>query len=296
MALETTTAAGYDRLINTEFLDPMIADALRDPVVATPAVRLLDLSGKGTKTGTFNRRTKDSAVAITELGTPANAILNTDAVQVTGAKFGIRRTFSEEIMNVSIHSEAQILSDQAQDAGLSLVEKIESDICALLPSLTSAVSHSLLAMSYQYHLEAMAKMRTNKCPGSPSQWFALYDDQAAADLEASCASAGAAVFGQSGTQGILGGGDGAGAMGPLFKVPCYSTNLTTVAAGDGVSAMMVDARNHPKHAPIGLVVLWWPKTMAAVDLELVAHGYVHHMATGAGIIHPSTGTKITVRG
>lgn len=296
MALETLTTAGYTTMVNAEFLDPMIADALRDPVVALPACRYLDLRGKATKTGSFNRRTADAAVAIAELGTPANAVFTVTRAQITGAKFGIRRTFSEEIMNVAIESEAQILAEQAKDAGAALAGKLEADVCALFGSLTASVSHSLAPMTWSYLLEAMAKQRTNKAPGSPDQWKGILDDQAATDLEGSVASAGGAVFGTSGIQGILGGGDGYGSMGSLFRVPLFSTNLTTVAAGDGVSALMVDGAKIPAFAPIAWVLLWNPKTMQSPDVDTVSYRFVHHMGAGAGIVHPSTGTKITVRG
>lgn len=296
MANETLLTDGYDGMINSEYLDPLIADALRDPVVATPTCRFVDLRGKATKTGSFNRRTRDSSATLAEIGTPANVVFDTTKVQVTGAKFGIRRTISEEVMQLTIEGEAGVTAAQAKDAGEALAEDLETDVCALFPSFTSAVSHAGLAHGWPYHLEAMAKMRTNKCPGSPKEWVSILDDQAAADLEQSVAAAGGAVFGQGGTQAILGGGDGAGAMGPLFNVPCFSTNLTTVSGGNGSSAMMVDGRKIEKYAPIGLVLLWMPKTMMAPDLDLVAHGFVHHMAAGVGIIHPSTGTKIVVRG
>lgn len=296
MANEVLTSAGYTTMVNAEFLDPLIADALRDPVVALPACRFLDLRGKATKTGSFNRRTADAAAAITELGATSNTLFAVTRAQVTGAKFGIRRQFSEEIMNVAIESEAQIIQEQAKDAGAALAGKLEADVCALFPSLTASVSHSLLPMSWSYLLEAMAKQRTNKAPGSPEQWVGVLDDQAATDLEMSVASAGGTAFGVPGLQGILGGGDGAGSMGTLFRVPLRSTNLTTVGAGDGTSALMVDGSKIPQYAPIGWVLLWNPKTMTQANTSDVSYTFVHHMGAGAGIIHPSTGTKIIVRG
>lgn len=291
MAGEITTT-GLTNLINSELIDPMIADYAIDFTVLTPAARQRDLGGARTKTATFEVWSKNTAAAIAEVASSANTALATTEVSITVGKVGITRQPSEEVLATTILGDAGLIDFIASDGGALIAEKQETDGFALFASATTSVSHSTVPFSVAFYIEAMAKMRVLKAPGP---WSVFLGSKQSEHLQSSIAATTGAVFGNASAnvQNIMGPPDN-GYLGPVFRLPVWYSNLraTANAGADEVGAIVVDARGNEKQAPLGFVQLWAPRVMSVQDPRIVAYLYTVHGCYGYGLINANTICKI----
>ncbi len=291
MANEVTFAA-LTNLVNTEFIDPLIADyALDTPVIAQTA-RVRDLRGLNAKAVSFNKRTKANpgVASLSELGTASNSPFTTSEVSVTAGKIGILRHISVEALHTGDGAEA-LENDIIEDNGKLLGEKLDTDLAALFASATSSVSHTTLDMSVTFYLEGMGKWRANKGKGPV---VGVWSDVAATDLQTSVATTTAQVFGNSNVpvQNMMDlGADGT--LGPLFNIQNYWTNVTTTAnaGADDVSAFYTHGFQNPKQAALAIVLWWTVETMFQNIADTVSVKLVSHWSVGTGLINTDSIVK-----
>ena len=295
MALETTMTS-LTELINSELIDPMIADYAIDYMVAIPACRERNLAGAATRVAAFPKWVKDSAAALaTEFDSSSNNELETTEVTVTAAKVGITREPSEELLATTILGAAGLVEFVVEDGGRLIGEKMDTDALALFTSATSHASHGGTAYSIAYFIEEMAKMRVLK---AAAPWTKFAGAKQSEDLQASIAATTGTVFGNSAqnAQGILRTSEN-GFMGHVFGIPVMYSNLvpTSDAAANEVGAMLTDARGNERQAALALAILWAPRLMHVEQPRTVSHLYTIHAAYGVGLINASSIVKSTSR-
>lgn len=291
MAGETTTTA-LTNLVNSEMIDPVIADYAIDYMTLVPAMRERDLAGMATKTATFEKWTKNTAAAIAEVASSANTAFATTEVSVTVGKVGITRQPSEEVLATTILGPDGLIEFIGSDGGKLIGEKMDTDAYALLPSATASANHTTLPNSVAYFIELMAKARVNKAAGP---WSIFLGSKQAEHLQQSVAATTGAVFGNAAqnVQQILNPSE-EGYLGRLFGLPIWYSNLraTANAGADEVGALVTDARGNSKQAPLGMATLWAPRTMMIQDPRIVAYLYTVHACYGVGLINTDTIVKL----
>ncbi len=258
---QETLAASLTEIVRSEKIAEQILAYGIDATVILPLVRQIDLAGQGTYTASFPQWEKDAVSDLTTEGTTTFSnveLQTTEVATISCAVVGILREFSKLAERSNMLGDAEIIRFTMEDSGKLCFDEVENDLAALFSGLTTSVGSTGVDMSVANHVQAIAKMRTQKCRGN---YVAVYDDQAHSDLLVSIAGSTGAVFGNANVSQSMLNANSDGYMGNLFGVDCWVTNLTDTAntGADVVSAMFCNGSSTPAYAAFGLAVLWNPE-------------------------------------
>lgn len=293
MAGETLSGSSIDEIVNTEWIDPLIGDYMKDVLVIADerVIRVADLRDKATKTYTFARWNKDTGADITTEGTTTLSAddLTTSDVQCTVAQVGILREPTKLAERVNILGEAGLQEVIAQDGGYLCKEMAEDDLAALFSSITLAAGTTNVTASVSTAIEALSKRRTAKANGSP---VFIWDDKAAQDFTQSLGSTTGSLWTGGNGQSVMQSLSSAdGFMGSFLGAPMFYTNLTDTAnAGvDVVSACLNAGGRNPS---LVMAILWMPELERDLNISKTTRLYAINFAYGVALINDAPSVKI----
>jgi len=292
MANETISTS-VTEIVNSEWIDPMIGDYMRDAlVVADESVcRVVDLRGKATKTVAFPRWDKDTAEDVTTEGTTtlSNNEATLSEVTVTVAQVGILRQPTKLAERVNMLGEAGLVDYLAADGGYLCKEMLEDDCCALFASITLSVGSTGVDLSIANMIEALGKRRTAKANGDPM--FILDDQQTIDFTSALGAATGTLWSGGQNQTAMQNQAKTDGTMGDFLGAPIRYTNLTDTAnAGADVVGALLNVGG--KNPSIGIAILWMPELDKELNVALSTRLYAINACWGAGLINDAPSVKI----
>lgn len=294
MAGETLSGSSIDEIVNTEWIDPLIGDYMKDALVIADEriVRIADLRNKATKTYTFAAWVKDVGADITTEGTTtlsANDFTTTD-VQCTVAQVGILREPTKLAERVQLLGEQGFQEAIAQDGGYLCKEMAEDDLAALFASVTLNAGVTNTTASVSTAIEALAKRRTAKANGAP---VFIWDDKAAQDFVQSLGSTTGSLWTGGNGQNVMENMSAAdGFMGTFLGAPMFYTNLTdTINAAVDVCSACLNAGG--KNPSLVLAILWMPELERDLNIAKTTRLYAINMAYGAALINDAPTVKIT---
>ncbi len=293
MAGETLSGSSIDEIVNTEWIDPLIGDYMKDALVIGDEriIRVVDLRGKATKTYTFVRWNKDVGQDVTTEGTTlltADDLTTTD-VQCTVAQVGILREPTKLAERVNLLGEAGLQEVIAQDGGYLCKEMAEDDLAALFTSVTLAAGTTGVTASVSTAIEALSKRRTAKANGSP---VFIWDDKAAQDFTQSLGSTTGSLWTGGNGQNVMANLAAAdGSMGTFLGAPMFYTNLTdTINTGADVCSACLNAGG--KNPSLVMAILWMPELERDLNIAKTTRLYAINMAYGVMLANDAPTVKI----
>lgn len=293
MAGETLSGSSVDEIVNTEWIDPLIGDYMKDVLVIGDerVIRVADLRDKATKTYTFAAWVKDVGADITVEGTTllaANDFTTTD-VQCTVAQVGIMREPTKLTERVTILGEGGLQQAMAEDGGYLCKEMAEDDLAALFASVTLTAGTTNVTASVSTAIEALAKRRTAKANGSP---VFIWDDKAAQDFTQSLGTTtGSLWVGGNGQNVMENMASADGFMGTFLGAPMFYTNLTdTINAGVDVASACLNAGG--KNPSLVMAILWMPELDKELNVAKTTRLYAINMAYGVALINDAPTIKV----
>jgi hypothetical protein len=292
MAGESTTTTAIE-IVNSEWIDPMIGDYMRDVLVvaASDVCKVVDVQGKQTKTVAFPVWEKDTAADIGTEGTTTLSANDLTLVEttVTVAQVGILREPTKLLERTIMGGEAGLVDYIATDGGYLCKEMLEDDCVALFPSITLSVGATGVDLSLANMIEALGKRRTAKANGSPM--FILDDQQTLDFTTALGATTGTLWSGGQNQSAMQAQAKTDGTMGDFLGAPIRYTNLTdTVNAGADVCGALLNVGG--KNPSIGIVVLWMPELDKELNVAKSTRLYAINACWGAGLINDGPSVKL----
>ncbi len=292
MAGESTTTS-VTEIVNSEWIDPMIGDYMRDVLVvaADDVCRVVDVSGKATKTVSFPVWEKDTAADITTEGTTtlsANDVTLAET-SVTVAQVGILREPTKLMERANMLGEAGMVEYIAQDGGYLCKEMLEDDLCALFASITLSVGTSGADLTIANMIEALGKRRTAKANGSP---MFILDDQQTLDFTTGLGSTTGTLWSGGQNQTAMAAqAKTDGTMGDFLGAPIRYTNMTDTAnAGADVVGALLNVGG--KNPSLAIVVLWMPELDKELNVAKSTRLYAINACWGSGLINDGPSVKL----
>lgn len=294
MAGESTTTSATE-IVNSEWIDPMIGDYMRDVlVVASDDVcKVVDVQGKSTKTVAFPVWEKDTAVDIGTEGTTTLSAndLTLAETAVTVAQVGILREPTKLLERTIMGGEAGLVQYIAEDGGYLCKEMLEDDCCALFPSITLSVGSTGVDLTIANMIEALGKRRTAKAPPGSSPMFILDDQQTVDFTTALGATTGTLWSGGQNQSAMQSMAKTDGTLGDFLGAPIRYTNMTDTAnAGADVVGALLNVGG--KNPSIGIVVLWMPELDKELNVAKSTRLYAINACWGAGLINDGVSVKL----
>lgn len=218
MANEVTSAAGSaGELVAAEIVSRLVIDAAYAEAIMPALVKVADISGDATNTMEFPKWPLLSAGDLTEGTDAANTAINTSSVSVTADEAGIMITLTDVLL-----AGAQTSIDPfAEQLGIALANKIDTDLLAEVADFTNSVGSSGVAMTEQNFLDAIYTLEAGNAKGP---FVTVLHPKQVANLRTSVTTSGGQSWGgpAAGTADI-------GAMGSLYGVDIFqSTNCASV--------------------------------------------------------------------
>lgn len=103
-----------------------------------------------------------SAAALTEATAPSSADTNTTEATITLAEIGVYFKVSDMLRD---SAERDVISDLGMNAGMSIAEKMDTDVFALFNSFTASEGTEDSPITVDNIFQAVAKIRANKVTG-----------------------------------------------------------------------------------------------------------------------------------
>lgn len=268
MAVTTSSVGNYADRILPELINERLAPASRAPIVALNHCTTDSLAGLPTKTKAYPKALDDGAASAATEGTDITATttmdLGTQLVLTVSEGAGVR----SDITNTAIERRMPGLSGQALISAINahspqvleifaeefarhtamMLEKAETDVCALLDDFTTSVGNTGVDFSLADAESAIYQM-TNLEFGFENRWVFLLAPVQVSDIRKEIAitggGAGGAVW-SSDIQSIMNLNPNLsanGLVGQLFGVPVYQTatsvNPSPNAAADEAGALLI---------------------------------------------------------
>jgi N4-gp56 family major capsid protein len=226
-ATTPTTTTTYNDTVYAAIIADMVLDALMAYVVTPPLLRKFDLSNQPSKTVNVPKADAFTAAALTEGTEVGNTALTTDVASGTAAEIGIMATITDvlEVSDIAAAHGARL-----KQLGRSIGDKVDVDICALLPLFSNTVGTTTVDLTLANLLTAIY---TLEAANAPKPYVGVLHPAQIADmrtaLETNANSPFQSVGIQSGTNEL--GPAGNGFAGSWFGIPLYfSTNVPTANA------------------------------------------------------------------
>jgi hypothetical protein len=266
MANETLSTS-VPGLVRTELLEPLVLSFLyAHPIIAPHARAKVIAQSDATKVWRVGTVAKPAVAAKSE-GTPLDntAFQVSSGVTVTAAEVGV-------LFNVShLARESNLYGDGlegyiAQKAGISLMDKLETDLANLYDGFATTAGATGVEITVATFVTAKGKLRINNARGPA---VAVLHPKVSYDLEAAIASTTGAVFANTRTdQSLLNAGaDDGGHTGGFFGVKvCSSSNVKLInGSADRACAMYIDGNASPEFAAQLLAIKWLPRVFSGPD-------------------------------
>jgi len=278
MANETTTTSVND-LVYSSIINEAVIEAARAKVVVVPLVKKYSLEGQASKAMDVPVWVAKSADSVSEGTDLSNTSLTTNKVTLTAGEVGIMTT----VTDVAEASDILIgLDDYANQLGLAVADKMDSDLCGLFSALNSgsAVGSSGSDMTDDNFLEALY---TVEAANAPKPYYCVLHPRQWADLRKDIVSNTGTPYSAEAGRTIV----NTGFSGVLFGVEIYTTTNcpTANSAADCVGALFsADA--------IGMVKKWGIRTELERDASLRATEIVVTANYGVGELVDAYGCPI----
>jgi hypothetical protein len=287
--MSVTTNTSVTEIVNSEWIDPMIADYARDEFVIAELARTVDVRGKSTKAVSFPLWEKDTAEDITTEGvtTLTNNDLTLSETTVTVAQVGILREPTKFVERTQMLGEAGLVDYIAKDGGFLCSEMLEDDLAALFGSVTLSAGVSGQDLTVGTVLEAMGKRRTAKARGNP---VLVLDDQQTIDFQADLGGTTAALFTGGANQSVMN-AESSGILGSFLGMEVRYTTLTDTADG-GANVVGALLNTGVKEASLGVVVLWMPEMDKEINVTASTRLYAINACWGVGLINDGVTVKL----
>lgn len=249
MAVTGTTQ--FAQNIPTELIDRLVLSYLRNAVVVTPMVRVVDISGTPGLKYDFNSFGSLAAAAKTQ-GTDftAAALSISEDGTVTAAEVGL----ALQISDIAREASPNISDDDlARELANAVAEKMETDICAQFTDFTTEKGTTGVALQLSDVEDAVLALRQAKAPSTPQAnsnlpadlcgYFGVLAESGIAQLSRSIRQAGLAVQSPSATNMIetLGRTAAAQARFSFLGVNFFGQDLVPTTGGDRNGAILCPA-------------------------------------------------------
>jgi hypothetical protein len=288
---EETRTNEVANITNSEVIDQTIAEYLIDVNVIAPLFSYRSLAGEHSKTKTFTRWDKDTAVDVTEADDVANEDMTLSENAITVAQVAIHREITEFAKEVNILGPEGLMRRAVEDGIALCKEAREDDMAGLFVSLTgTTIGSTGVDLSVANFIEAISRLRTAKVPGP---FVCVLDDQQALDLMQGIAAVTGSVWSNEANQSVMHGRSD-GYLGAVLTVPTWYTNLTdtTNTAADVVGGMWADPATNDAKCAMALVELWAPRSMLENDTKGISQEITIYTAYGTGVKYGSAGVPI----
>lgn len=160
MANETTTTTAND-LVNASLVSAEIIEAAWSALVMLPLVKEFDISNLATLTLNVPVWVAVSASAVSEDNDLSNSAMSTNYVALTASEVGVmvllkdKLTYSDILGNIDAY---------ANQLGLALSDKIDTDLAALFSGFSSSVGSTGVNITEANFLEAIYTLEVADAP------------------------------------------------------------------------------------------------------------------------------------
>lgn len=231
MADETTVSTAGE-LVAAEIVSRLIISAAYENAIMPSLVRVADISGENTNTMEFPKWPLLSAGDLTEATDAANTAITTTSVSVTADEAGIMITVTDVLLNGSQTD----LGLYAEQLGLALANKIDTDLLAEVADFSSSVGTTTSDLTEAQFLEAIYTLDNGNAIGPYN--CVLHPIQVSDLRTALAATTGTIWGGPSAPAGDI------GAMSSLYGIDVFqSTNCASVNTNADRQGVMMPSGN-----------------------------------------------------
>lgn len=229
-ATTPTNTTTWNDTTYSAIITNMVLDALMAAVVTPSLLSYYDLAGDASKTVQIPKADKFTAAGVAEGTELINTALTSASVTITSAEVGFQATITD-VLEVSDLPAAH--GARLRQIGRAMADKLDVDICALLPGFANQVGSTGVDLSIANILDAIFTLENADSANLGPIVGVLHPRQAADIRQAVDADSGQAYAGVAGARAAqLGPAPGPGFFGAWFGIPFWmSTNVPTVNAG-----------------------------------------------------------------